>query len=75
MSLAPTDRSSWAPAKVSGGFDVSRPIPVSPESVSMFLSVLRSMSRPPLTAVELARQFGPDGEVARELVSVLPTEP
>ncbi|MGD0355543.1 MAG: N-6 DNA methylase [Dehalococcoidia bacterium] len=56
-----------------GVFSMIGPYPVTAESVSEFLLHLRALKRRPLTADELAKEFGPSGEMAHELVNTLLT--
>jgi type I restriction-modification system DNA methylase subunit len=50
-------------------FRIKGPYPFNPESARTFLTYMRSLSRLPLTAENLAERFGPDGKVARLAVS------
>jgi len=56
-----------------GGFQMLGPVPVGRESVELLLLYLRSLSRKPLTPEALAADFGPQGEVAPNLVNVFYT--
>jgi methylase of polypeptide subunit release factors len=53
-----------------GGFQVVGPVPVGRESVELLLLYLRSLSRKPLTPEALGANFGPQGEIAPNLVNV-----
>lgn len=54
-----------------GSFVVIGPYNVSEESVGEFLLYLRALRRRRLTAEELAKEFGPEGEVAHQVVNAL----
>ena len=54
-----------------GSFSLVGPYAVTGESISEFLLHLRALRRRPLVAEELAREFGPPGEVAHQIVSTL----
>ena len=54
-----------------GSFSLFGPYAVTGESISEFLLHLRALRRRPLVAEELAREFGPPGEVAHQIVSTL----
>lgn len=56
---------------VPGKFQVLGPYPVDQDSINVFLLFLRALARKPLTPEALAREFGPTGEVAGELVRAL----
>jgi hypothetical protein len=62
LSLLPTH-------EVIEGFDIRGPYEVTPASMTLMLGCLRAMSRPALTAKALGEVFGPQGVVARTLVS------
>jgi len=49
------------------------PVPVGRESVELLLLYLRSLSRKPLTPEALAADFGPQGDIAPNLVNVFYT--
>lgn len=52
-----------------GSFQIAGPFPVNEESVQTFLLYLRALRRRPLTPEALAVEFGPKGEIARQLVA------
>jgi len=52
-----------------GSFSVAGPYSITEESISEFLLHLRALRRRPLVAEELARQFGPAGEMAHNVVN------
>ncbi|HXG35898.1 MAG TPA: N-6 DNA methylase [Dehalococcoidia bacterium] len=54
-----------------GSFSLIGPYPVNEASISEFLLHLRALRRRPLTADELAKEFGPSGGVAHETVNAL----
>ena len=54
-----------------GSFSLVGPYAVTEESISEFLLHLRALRRRPLAADELAKEFGPPGEVAHQIVSAL----
>ncbi len=56
-----------------GGLQVVGPVPVGRESIELLLLYLRSLSRKPLTPEALAADFGPQGDIAPKLVSLLYT--
>jgi len=56
-----------------GGFQMVGPVPVGRESVELLLLYLRSLSRKPLTPEALAADFGPQGDIAPNLVNVFYT--
>jgi len=56
-----------------GGFQIVGPVPVGRESVELLLLYLRSLSRKPLTPEALAADFGPQGDIAPNLVNVFYT--
>ncbi|NBD32531.1 MAG: hypothetical protein GVY17_06085, partial [Cyanobacteria bacterium] len=56
-----------------GGFQIVGPVPISRESVELLLLYLRSLSRKPLTPKALAADFGPQGEIAPNLVNLFYT--
>ncbi len=56
-----------------GGFQMVGPVPVSRESVGLLLLYLRSLARRPLTPEALADDFGPQGDIAPCLISLLYT--
>ncbi|MBC8264297.1 MAG: SAM-dependent DNA methyltransferase [Anaerolineales bacterium] len=58
---------------VAGGFQMVGPVPVGRESIELLLLYLRSLSRKPLTPEALAADFGPQGEIAPNLVNVFYT--
>jgi len=57
------------PAK--GSFSLIGPFSITEESVNEFLLHLRALRRRPLGADELAKEFGPAGDVAHEMVNAL----
>ena len=61
-----------AKAKLSpNDFTIDGPYDFDPESARTFLTYLRSLSRLPLTAENLAQQFGPKSILAPQIVSAL----
>jgi hypothetical protein len=56
-----------------GGFQMVGPVSVGRESVELLLFYLRSLSRKPLTPEALAADFGPQGDIAPNLVNVFYT--
>jgi hypothetical protein len=54
-----------------GSFSLIGPYSITEESVSQFLLHLRALRRRPLGADELAKEFGPAGDVAHETVNAL----
>ena len=54
-----------------GSFSLIGPYPITEESVGEFLLHLRALRRRPLAADELAKEFGPPGDVAHEIVNAL----
>ena len=54
-----------------GSFSLIGPFSITEESVNEFLLHLRALRRRPLGADELAKEFGPEGDVAREMVNAL----
>ncbi len=54
-----------------GTFSFIGPYPITEESINEFLLHLRALHRRPLTAEELAREFGPTGDMAHEVVNAL----
>ena len=54
-----------------GSFSLSGPFFITEESVDRFLVHLRALRRRPLGADELAKEFGPEGGVAHEMVNAL----
>ena len=54
-----------------GEFELLGPLEINQQSISSFLLYLRALSRRPLTPENLARQFGPKGELAGQLVPTL----
>ena len=56
-----------------GSFVEIGPYQITEESVNEFLMYLRALRRRRLTAEELGKEFGPDGEVAHQMVSALYT--
>ena len=60
-------------AGLPGGFQMVGPVPVGRESVELLLLYLRSLSRKPLTPEALAADFGPQGDIAPNLVNAFYT--
>lgn len=56
---------------IKGSFSLIGPYSITEESVNEFLLHLRALHRRPLTADELAREFGPTGDMAHEVVNAL----
>jgi len=56
-----------------GSFVEIGPYQITEESVNEFLMYLRALRRRRLTAEELGKEFGPDGEVAHQMVNALYT--
>ena len=56
-----------------GSFVEIGPYQITEESVNEFLMYLRALRRRRLTAEELAKEFGPEGEVAHRMVNALYT--
>jgi hypothetical protein len=56
---------------IAGRFHEIGPIPVSRDSITDLLRFLRALARRPLEATPLAEEFGPDAEMARNLVGTL----
>lgn len=56
-----------------GGFQVVGPVPVGRESVELLLLYLRSLSRKALTPEALGADFGPQGDIAPNLVNLFYT--
>jgi hypothetical protein len=54
-----------------GSFSLIGPYSITEESVGEFLLHLRALRRRPLAADELAKEFGPAGDVAHEIVNAL----
>lgn len=54
-----------------GSFSLIGPYAVTEESISHLLLHLRALRRRPLAADELAKEFGPEGQVAHEMVNAL----
>jgi hypothetical protein len=54
-----------------GSFSVAGPYTITEESIGQFLLHLRALRRRPLVAKELAREFGPAGEMAHKIVNSL----
>lgn len=54
-----------------GSFSVAGPYTITEESIAEFLLHLRALRRRPLVAEELAKEFGPAGEVAHKVVNSL----
>ena len=54
-----------------GSFSLIGPYAVTEESISEFLLHLRALRRRPLAADELAKEFGPSGAVAHQIVNAL----
>jgi hypothetical protein len=54
-----------------GSFSLIGPFAITEESVNEFLLHLRALRRRPLGADELAKEFGPAGDVAHEMVNAL----
>ena len=54
-----------------GSFSVAGPYTITEESIGQFLLHLRALHRRPLVAEELAREFGPAGEMAHKVVNSL----
>lgn len=54
-----------------GSFSVAGPYTITEESIAEFLLHLRALRRRPLVAEELAKEFGPAGEVAHKMVNSL----
>lgn len=54
-----------------GSFSVAGPYTINEESIGEFLLHLRALRRRPLVAEELAREFGPAGEMAHKVVNSL----
>jgi len=52
-----------------GGFDLDGPNPVNAQTISLFLTYIRALSRYPLTPEELTKEFGPDADTARQAVN------
>jgi hypothetical protein len=59
--------------KYEGGFQIVGPVPIGRESIELLLLYLRSLSRKPLTPQALAADFGPQGEIAPNLVNLFYT--
>jgi len=54
-----------------GSFSVAGPYKITEESIGQFLLHFRALRRRPLVAEELAREFGPAGEMAHKVVNSL----
>jgi len=54
-----------------GSFSLIGPYSITEESISQFLLHLRALRRRPLVAEELAKEFGPAGEMAHKVVNSL----
>jgi len=54
-----------------GTFPLIGPYSITEESINEFLLHLRALHRRPLTAEELAKEFGPTGDMAHEVVNAL----
>jgi hypothetical protein len=54
-----------------GSFSIAGPYSITEESIGEFLLHLRALRRRPLVAEELAREFGPAGEMAHKVVNSL----
>jgi len=63
------DITDFDPEGPKGGFQMIGPAPVTKESVGLLLLYLRSLSRKPLTPEALAEVFGPQSDIARQLVN------
>lgn len=72
---APKQQTTQLPLMVEeepkGTFSLIGPHPITEESVAEFLLHLRALRRRQLSAEELAREFGPRGLVAQQLVNAL----
>jgi len=53
-----------------GGFQMVGPVPVTRESIELLLLYLRFLSRKPITPEALGADFGPQGDVAPNLVNL-----
>lgn len=73
--VSPKPQSTQLPLLVEeapkGSFSLIGPYSVTEESISEFLLHLRALRRRPLIADELAKEFGPAGEMAHEMVNAL----
>jgi len=70
----PAGQMRWLEEKgIAGRFQILGPYPVNEASIGVFLLYLRSLARKPLTPEALARDFGPSGDIAANLVGALHT--